>query len=356
METTGITSTTTSKRSNYADSSDTHNDDDSNHNPSLLFGTLNQDIADFMYQSIQKQLKRSLQALPILHDDSTERMELLYQYLLKHYITAVDLIELYNTRNTFSIRMIQPASRQTQVLELYRTYIETNHTGVWNDADWVCTNTGSTGIEDAMEIDGVDDDVNDMPSSVDDIPTAVDMQRVQTEITTLYDRLQQVQQQHTSLTNEMATVQALQEQQRDILPTSTLMNMKDTITNHISQTVPVVQTLRECQNTSFQLQQQMTIIEQQREDQKENLNEIVVVPPNSSSSVAVAPPPKIFKTIQERYEQDSAMVRPTGPNSSHITGGDATAYRPDATLAAVLTNLRGTNPVSTKTTVASYTE
>jgi hypothetical protein len=99
----------------------------------------------------------------------------------------------------------------------------------------------------------------------------------------------------------------------------------------------------------------MTIIEQQREDQKENLNEIVVVPPNSSSSVAVAPP-KIFKTIQERYEQDSAMVRPTGPNSSHITGGDATAYRPDATLAAVLTNLRGTNPVSTKTTVASDTQ
>jgi hypothetical protein len=332
---TSITTTTATHTS-----SDAHSDD-SNHNPLLLFGTLNQEIADVMYQSIQEQLMKSLQALPMLQDDhdddgtlSTTRMGLLYKYLLKHYITAVDLIELYNTRNTFSIHMIQPTSRQTQVLELYRTFIETNDTA-WIDADWVCHDTG-TSIE--SESDDAMDVVNDIPTSVDEIPTAADIQTIQTEITTLHDRLQQLQQQRTSLTQEITTMQALQEQQRDI--STPMLNMKDSITKHITQTVPVLQTLREYQTTSYQLQQQMCMIEQQRK-QKENLNDIVVVHPKQPSHPPTKPK---LKTIQERYEKDSLMVRSRTSSSS----GDTKIDRPNVILSAVLGNLLGTHSTTSK--------
>lgn len=347
----------------------THNDD-GHKNTLLLFGTLNQEIADVMYQSIKEQLMISLQALPMLNNDDMDdfdadttttsltsttkqksRMGLLYKYLFKQYITAVDLIELYNARNTFSVHMIQPKSRQNQVLELYRKNIENANdqdkstSDTWNDADWVFTGTtGSSSMDteedDAMDVDHMDETTH-IPTSINgEIPTASDMETIQTDITALHERLQQLQRQHALLTTEIATMQTLQEQQRDI--STPILNMKDSITNHVSQTVPVLQTLRECQNTSYQLQQQMSTIEQQRhssnannsvnENHRPNLNDIVVVHPNQRPK----PLPKL-KTIQERYEQDSFMVRSsqTDGSSDNINKG------PSTVLASILTNLIG---------------
>ena len=336
----------------------THHNEDGQHNTFLLFGTLNQDIADVMYESIQTQLRKSLQALPMLNDTddgstvdgtlSSTRTGLLQEYLLKQYIAAADLIELYNTRNTFSIHMIQPASRQNQVLEYYRTLcipMMNDPSVVWNDADWMCSiNESDTDADaDGME-DAVNDDHIDLPTTMEEIPTAADLQTLQTDITTLHDRYQQLQQQQAVLNHEIKALQALQEQQQETI-SAPVWERKDQLTHHISQTVPVLQTLRECQTTSEQLQQQMTNIEQQRNSNttsssrhsKENrsttnLNDIVMVRHHPPASQPPPPLPKL-KTIQERYERDSCMV---------VRRGDTTNDHQDGHHHVILSNLLAT--------------
>lgn len=339
--------------------------DDTNH---LFFGSLNHDLADVIYQSIQEQLMKSLQALPMLNDDDYDgdtmtvedgvgsssttpsRMGRLYQYLLKQYSAAVDLIELYNARNTFSIHMIQPRSRQNEVLALYRRYIEVDSNGdLWNEVDWVGNGNTDCTADDSMNHHDVtmDDDtattdnLKNIPT-MDDIPTAEDLQTIQTEITTLHDRYQQLLRQQALLTQEMATLQTVQHQQQDLSNPIVLSSQKDTIVQHLAQTVPVLQALQDCQHTSAQLQHKMTTIEQERRKHYENenpnhhyhdLNDIVVAVPCKKTKYPVARP----ATIQERYQQDSVMVSvPSTTRSSDNDDVDA-----HLRLATVLTTLRG---------------
>jgi hypothetical protein len=296
----------------------------------VLFGTLNQDIADAMYQSINVQLRKGLQALPILSDDqntssgksSSSRHGVLHEYILKQYTTAVDLMELYNARNTFSLNMLQPVSRQRKVMELYETYLmhegSTSSTcNVWNDADWECHHLDSTDDNvTAMEED-LDSSVSiTVPTSLDQIPTSKDMEVISNEITMLNHTLQQLQLQRQSLRNEIATLQTLHNNyhngnEENSMPREEVQRSTQLITDHVAQIIPVVQALRECHNTSQNLREHMHQIETQRSDgtgrenqhnHNNNMNDIVYPTRTNTNTKGKSKPPAT--TLLERYEQD----------------------------------------------------
>jgi archaellum component FlaC len=249
---------------------------------SLLFGSLNESIADAVYQSLERHLMPLLQALPVLAKDARSQLQ---ERILRKYLPAADLVELYGQRNVFSLQMIEPPSRRKMILQVFE----------------LCDNMEIASLlESFMKNDSMDSNnhVNndDEVESVKnlhkaDIPTAKDIQSVEEELHTLSLQLQQLKQQRQKLSSDLSILKSLNENHHNA-PVSK-QEMKD-IPKQVQEQISIANALRECQNDSSNLQLRMESIQRDREG---NL-EAIVHPPTTTMSR-----PKAF-TLQERYEHD----------------------------------------------------
>jgi hypothetical protein len=311
------------------------------HSSELILGTLNQDIADTFHQSIDRHLWNGLQSLPILGADDVDDdraaskhgtiRNTLHQHLLKKYITAVDLVELYGSRNVFSLRMIQPKSRQMTIRQLVQQHLERSNnsssncdiaidesssSSFWNDVASATTmmmadNTRSPQQQDEKDCDptlfrhGDMDDIVTIPNSTDEIPTPSDVQSMEQEIRTLRSKLQLLQQQRQKLSNDVAALQTLNENH-----CSTIAPLAKEIPNQVDETIAVAQTLRECQNDSHTLQERMDSMKRERDTENPDgpLDGIVHPAPTTMSMILAQPRPYKKAPLQEGYEHDRQQL------------------------------------------------
>jgi hypothetical protein len=325
------------------------NNDDAHHqqhSSELILGTLNQDIADTFHQSIDRHLWNGIQSLPILgaddvDDDRTASnhgtiRNTLHQHLLSKYITAVDLVELYGSRNVFSLRMIQPKSRQMTIRQLVQQHLERSNnsssssncdnavdepssSSFWNDVASATTmmmmmadDTRSPQQQDEKDCDptmvrhGDMDDIATIPNSTDEIPTPSDIQSMEQEIRTLRSKLQLLQQQRQKLSNDVAVLQTLNENH-----CPTIAPLAKEIPNRLDETIAVAHTLRDCQNDSHTLHERMGAMKRERDTENPNgpLDGIVHPAPTTMSMILVQPRPyKKAPPLQEGYEHDRQQL------------------------------------------------
>jgi hypothetical protein len=324
------------------------NNDDAHHPHSseLILGTLNQDITDTFHQSIDRHLWNGIQSLPILgagddvDDDRTASnhgtiRNTLHQHILKKYITAVDLVELYGSRNVFSLRMIQPKSRQTTIRQLVQQYLERSNNSTnsssnsdnavdesssssfWNDVAYATTMMMADDIRSPQQQDEKDcdptmvrhgdmDDIATLPNSTDEIPSPSDVQSMEQEIRTLRSKLQLLQQQRQRLSNDVAALQTLNENH-----CPTIAPLAKEIPNRLDETTAVAHTLRECQNDSHTLQERMDAMKRERDTENPDgpLDGIVHPAPTTMSMILAQPRPyKKVPPLQEGYEHDRQQL------------------------------------------------
>jgi hypothetical protein len=257
--------------------------------PSLLFGSLNESIADAVYQSLERHLLPRLQALPVLGADTQPTQ--LQEQILQHYLPAADLVELYGQRNVFSLQRIEPASRRQMILDLLEQCHEFESASALEESflknDWMDT-TENVSEDDVME------SVATLRKS--DIPTPKDIQSAEVDLHSLSLQLQQLKQQRETLSKDLNVLKALNENHRHHATTS--KDMHD-IPKQVQERISVAHALRECQNDSATLQQRMEAMERERCSEGHPSMDAIVVPPKSVTTQR-AP----AATLLERYEQD----------------------------------------------------
>ena len=260
-----------------------------NHAPPLLFGSLNESIADALYQSLQRQLPSHLSALPVLGGNAKEGD--MAQRLRQQYLPAADLVELYGQRNIFSLARMEPPSRRKLILQRF------------------LGEPSSCAEEDAeMEMDrslmmiAEDNDEKEMIKTLhkDDIPTAMDIQSVEQDLLSLQRRLQQLQQQRQTLSEEISVWQGVNENHNAAAIPS---QKEERLAQQVAERLALGHALRECHNESALLLQRMTARQQERGEGR-LLDDIVQPPP---PIVCTHRPPAPPLTLQERYEHDCLL-------------------------------------------------
>jgi hypothetical protein len=93
-----------------------NNNDDDDDEDSILFGSMNAQIADALADRIEVNIHKGVQSLPLLKDPtkSKELVDTIHQ----KYMRNVDVIETYGSRNIFSIQQ-HPPSRRQRILQAF---------------------------------------------------------------------------------------------------------------------------------------------------------------------------------------------------------------------------------------------
>lgn len=87
----------------------------------VVFGSLNDRIADAFADRIQAALSEGVQSLPLLYEST--KGDALLAKLQKSYLKNVDIVEAYGERNIFTLQMYPPKRRQ----RITRAFLDKDH-------------------------------------------------------------------------------------------------------------------------------------------------------------------------------------------------------------------------------------
>ena len=83
----------------------------------IIFGSMNQKLADTLADRIRDAINRSLETLPLLSDP--EKSTYLQETIQEKYMRSVDVIEAYGSRNIFTVRQ-HPLKHRQQIVAALR--------------------------------------------------------------------------------------------------------------------------------------------------------------------------------------------------------------------------------------------
>jgi chromosome segregation ATPase len=292
-----MTSMSTSITAPAMASSENANDKEINKtSSSLLFGSLNESIADAVYHSLGRHLLPRLQALPVLGErtGAPQQPTQLQERILQKYLPAADLVELYGQRNVFSLQRIEPPSRRQRILDLLEQCHDIESASALEESflksDWM--DTSKSIPDESILVDSA------TTLRKGDIPSQQDIQSAEQDLHSLNLQLQQLKQQRETLSKDLTVLKSLNENHRYHAVVSKDVMMQD-IPKQVRQQISVAQALRECQNDSAALQQRMESMQRERSSAVEHSMDAIVMPPKT---VTTQHPPAA--SLLERYEQD----------------------------------------------------
>lgn len=250
-----------------------------------MFGPLNtaSTIADAVSDSIKAAIAENVKTLPLM-SESVDRQTSLIHILQQTYWRNVDVFEVYTQRNIFSLQMYS-ASRRATIVDCF-TGTKTIE-DVLSDMP-VQSSTASTTTAAATESSLVQ-------LNVAQVPTAEQMQAVETETVALREKLESLCKSKANMRKELGELEVAQQLADMAGETVTEQTAVDTIHDKVTAAVMATEGLQQLQGQAKQVLNDLENTKRERS-------------PDETVDLMVAAMPAKKKNLYERYEDRKALA------------------------------------------------